>query len=252
MTFERVELADGRAVLYRGDCLEVLPTLEAESVDAVVTDPPYGIEYQSARRIDTERFDVIAGDGAPALSWVGPAAITLRYGGCGLCFCRWDVQEQFKNALSRHLEVKSQVIWDRVVHGLGDLRAQYAPRHDVMWFGIKGRFAFANGRPTSVYRFSRVPADKLVHPTEKPVSLMRTIAMDLMRLNDVVLDPFMGSGTTGVAAIQTGRRFIGIEIEPRYFDIAVARIEEAALQPRLFDAEPEPRPEQLRMNTDDA
>ena len=137
MTFERVDLGD-TVTLYRGDCLEMLPTLEAGSVDAVVTDPPYGIGYQSARRIDSERFDIITGDDAPALGWIEGAHRILHDDGCGLCFCRWDTQEQFRLALSRAFEVKSQVVWDRIVHGLGDLRSQYAPRHDVMWFVTKG------------------------------------------------------------------------------------------------------------------
>ncbi len=79
-----------------------------------------------------------------------------------------------------------------------------------------------------------------VHPTEKPVGLMQRL---LAKLPGVVLDPFMGSGTTGVACVNLGRKFIGIEIEPRYFDIARKRIEEAYRQPRLF-AEPKPEPKQ--------
>lgn len=128
------------------------------------------------------------------------------------------------------LAVKSQVIWDRGNHGMGDLEAAFAPQHDVIWFATKGAFVFPGVRPCSVLRAIRVAADKLVHPNEKPVSLMRQLVMAVTTTGATVLDPFMGSGTTGVACMQTGRNFIGIEIDPGYFAIAKRRIEAAQAQ----------------------
>jgi site-specific DNA-methyltransferase (adenine-specific) len=115
------------------------------------------------------------------------------------------------------------------------LNAQYAPCHDVAWFATKGKFSFPNGRPKSVYRIDRLPANELLHPTQKPLALMQVIVNDLTRPGDTIFDPFMGSGTTGVACVKTGRNFIGCEIDPGYFAIAEKRIAEAQMQLPLLE-----------------
>jgi site-specific DNA-methyltransferase (adenine-specific) len=221
--------------LILGDCLEVMRTMPDKSVDAVITDPPYGIGYQSARRTDkNSRFDVLDGDLSVPVEWLSQSFRVAKDNSCLFCFCRWDTQQTFYDAISKAgWNIKSQVIWDRGVHGLGDLKAQYAPMHDNIWFAIKGSYQFSGKRPKSVLRVDRLSAGDLVHPTQKPVSLMKVINLDLTREGDTILDPFMGSGTTGVACVQTGRNFIGIEIDPTYFAIAEKRIAEAQMQPRL-------------------
>lgn len=221
--------------LHLGDCLEYMRTLPDGCVDAVITDPPYGINYQSAWRTDAdERFPLIAGDVALDLSWIGEIARVARTEAPIFIFCRWDVQEDFRQAIVEHFALRSQVIWDRGIHGLGDLKAQYAPCHDVAWFATKGKFEFPNGRPRSVYRVDRLSGGELVHPTQKPTSLMQIIINDLTKPGDTVFDPFMGSGTTGVACMKAGRKFVGCEIDPGYFAIAQRRIEDAAAQLHLF------------------
>ena len=222
--------------LILGDCLEVMRTMPDKSVDAVITDPPYGIGYQSARRTDiAERFDVIDGDNSVPTEWLTDSFRIAKDVACLFCFCRWDTQQEFYTAISdAGWNIKSQVIWDRGVHGLGDLKAQYAPMHDNVWFAIKGDYQFKHKRPKSVLRVDRLSAGDLVHPTQKPTSLMKIINLDLTSEGDTILDPFMGSGTTGVACVLTGRNFIGIEIDPGYFKIAEQRIHDAQLQERLL------------------
>jgi site-specific DNA-methyltransferase (adenine-specific) len=223
--------------LILGDCLEVMKTLPDKSVDAVITDPPYGIAFQSAWRIDKNEWrPKIANDTKPFTGWLRDAFRITAEAGCLICFCRWDVQEDFRKAIVLSgWSVKSQIVWDRMCHGMGDLSSAFAPQHDVMWFGIKGEFAFPGARPVSVFRDMRVAPDKLVHPNEKPVSLMRALSSSVARRGGVVFDPFMGSGTTGVACVQAGRDFIGIEIDQGYFSIAERRIKEAGAQGMLFD-----------------
>jgi DNA modification methylase len=221
--------------LHFGDCLGVMRGMADKSVDAVVTDPPYGISYQSAWRTDTtQRFAIIAGDSGMDSSWAEEAFRVTRSPGCLLCFCRWDVSQTFYDAITRSgWRVRSQVVWDRGIHGLGDLRSQYAPCHDLIWFATKGDFSFPGKRPRSVYRIDRLAANELVHPTQKPVALLARAVRDITAEQMTILDPFMGSGTTGVACVQTGRNFIGIEIDPTYYAIAEKRIAEAQLQPLL-------------------
>jgi site-specific DNA-methyltransferase (adenine-specific) len=217
--------------LHHGDCLEIMRGIDR--VDAVITDPPYGINYQSAWRIEQERFDVIDGDGSVPLEWIKSSSGLIE-NGCMFMFSRWDVAEEFRTEIDKFLKLQSQVIWDRGNHGLGDLKRQYAPMHDTCWFATAGEYNFPSKRPKSIYRSMRLSGGNLVHPTQKPVELMMKILIDTTKEGDTILDPFMGSGTTGVACAQLGRKFIGIEIDKDYFEIAKKRIELAYSQTVMF------------------
>ena len=218
--------------LYEGDCLEVMRSLPENSVDAVVTDPPYGIDYQSGRRYKLAKLPKIANDERPFVWWLYDAFRVLKDGGAILCFCRWDVQDAFRLAMEwAGFTIKSQVIWDRQIHGMGDLKAAFAPTHDVIWFGVKGRFEFPGKRPQSVIRIPRLSGQVLAHPNEKPVDLMRWCVESVTPKGGTVLDPFAGSGSTLVAAIEGGYRAIGIEVDPTYCEIIRKRM--AELQPAL-------------------
>jgi DNA modification methylase len=231
--------------LIHGDCLQVLPTIEAGSIDAVITDPPYGIDYQSARRTDrTQWKPKIANDKEPFLGWLEDAFRVIKTGGALVCFCRWDVEQLFKDEIERAgFVVKSQIIWDKVIHGMGDLDGSFAPQHENMWFATKGDFSFPGLRPKSIIRVARVYPDIMIHPNEKPAALFSSLARSIVPRYGVVLDCFLGSGASGEGTIQAGRDFIGIEMlpveptDPDYFGMAEKRI--AAASPPLFlDAAP--------------
>ena len=170
--------------LNQGDCLQEMKRLKTESVDAVITDPPYGIAYanQAGKRV--------LNDERPFIWWLYDAYRIAATGGALVCFCRWDVQEAFRWAIEiAGFKVKSQVIWDREVHGMGDTKSAFGPRHDVIWFATKEY-------------------------------LVRAVCPD----EGLVLDPFMGSGSTGVACIRSGRRFIGIEQDEEHYKNANKRM----------------------------
>lgn len=214
--------------LLSGDCLEILKTLEDNSIDSVVTDPPYGMDYQSAWRSESERFKKIPNDKKPFVWFLFDAFRVLKDGGALVCFSDWKNQEAWRQAIEwAGFSIKSQVIWNREVHGMGDLKGAFAPQHDVVWFATKGKFEFPGKRPKSVISSQRVNAGKLVHPNEKPVSLMEELISAVTSPSGVVLDPFMGSGATGKAAKNLGFKFVGIEREKEYFEIAQKRIEAA-------------------------
>lgn len=215
--------------IHTADCLANMRTMPDACVDAVVTDPPYGISYQSARRTDkNDRFDVISGDSAPFVWFLHDAFRVVKDGGCVLCFCRWDLSEPFRQAIGwAGFDIRSQVIWDRVVHGMGDLRATPGPRHDTIWFATKGKYRLPGKRPVSVVSHQRLSGDELDHSCQKPVSLMADLIRSYSPQEATIFDPFAGSGSTGVACIQTGRNFIGCEIDPGYADIARRRCREA-------------------------
>ena len=124
--------------------------------------------------------------------------------------------------------VKSVIVWDRVVHGMGDLKSTFAPRYDTCIFAVKGSYAFPNGRPADVIQCQRINGADLRHPNEKPLDLMRRLIEATTKPNDLILDPFAGSGTTLVAALQSGRRYIGVELSPQHYETAQRRLYEAA------------------------
>lgn len=218
--------------LRLGDCLELMKELGDESVFFVCADPPYGIDYQSAWRSDKSQWKPkIANDKTPFVEWLGEAYRVVKQGGALVCFCRWDVQEAFRQAIEQAgFAVKSQIIWDKVIHGMGDLNGQFAPRHEIAWFATKGKFEFWDKRPSTIIKVTRVDSERLIHPNEKPVPLYVRLIESILPPSENMLDPFMGSGASLVAAERLFRDAMGYELMPNYFEIAKRRIEEAQMQ----------------------
>jgi site-specific DNA-methyltransferase (adenine-specific)/modification methylase len=203
----------GDAVLYCGDCLEILPTLG--EVDAVVTDPPYGIDW--APRVNhTERI------------WVDDKAFDPRP------FLEIGRQHLFWGAnyfCSLLPHSNDWFTWLKRPSEGFEADARTYSMAELAWsdFGCKTRVkshVWDGGRRQGV-----AENRTFCHPSQKPVEVMEWC---VSFSSGTILDPFMGSGTTGVACANLGRKFIGIEIEPKYFDIACERIEAAYAQGRLF------------------
>ena len=129
--------------------------------------------------------------------------------------------------------LKTPIVWDKGNWTSGDLTGDYGNQCELIIFAHKGRHKLKNGRPSNLWRVPRDPAGE--HPTPKPVALMARCIHNSVDRGGTVLDPFMGSGSTGVAAIREGCHFIGIEIEPKYFDISCRRIEAEDNQLSIFD-----------------
>lgn len=221
----RIEII-GDCTLYLGDCLEILPTLG--KFDVVVTDPPYGMSFQSNHR--AVRHAAIANDGAADHLLM---ACNLEPSHSAYIFCRWD-------NLPDVPKPKSFVTWVKNNWSMGDLDHEHARQYEGALFYPGPDHFFPVGRPSDVVYAARTGNE--YHPTEKPVALMQAV---VRWTSGAVLDPFMGSGTTGVACVKMGRKFTGIEIDPHYFDIACKRIQKAVDEPRL--ALPEPKLKQEKM-----
>jgi site-specific DNA-methyltransferase (adenine-specific) len=219
--------------VINADCLTVLRQMEPDSVDMVITDPPYGVNYQSTRAAKENRKGKISNDKSPFIWWIYDAYRVLREGGL-LCFSRWDVQQVFMDALKiAGFAIKSVLIWDRMHHGMGDLKGSFAPRYDTCIFATKGRYILPGGRPADVIQCQRLNGVELVHPNEKPVALLRQLIESTTAPGALILDPFAGSGSTLVAAALTGRQYIGVEIDTEYHKIAQTRARDA-LKERLL------------------
>lgn len=206
----RIEII-GNATLYLGDCRDILPTVQGSGV--MISDVPYGVSYSSgwnnkfrgvsiANDADTNARDAVLD------MWDGPAII----------FGSWKVQKP--------KGVKALLVWEKGTVGMGDLSIPWFPNTEEIYIIGDG---WQGSRTTSVLKYT---VRNEFHPTEKPIDLMRHLVSRCT--DEVVIDPFMGSGSTGVAAVQMGKRFIGIEIDERYFDIACKRIEDAQRQGDMF------------------
>ena len=215
--------------LMQGDCLELMQSIPDGSVDMVLTDPPYGMNYQSNRRTATDKFEKIQND--EGLGWldefVDECWRVMADNTAAYVFCSWHKVDIFKQAFERNFKLKNVIVWVKNNHGSGDLKGAYAPKHEFILYMHKGRSLFRNGRTTDVVMADKVSGAKMVHSTEKPVPLLENFITNNSDKSQLVLDPFMGSGSTGVACANLGRSFVGIELDADYFDIAQSRINEA-------------------------
>ena len=252
MRVERI----GDATLYLADCREVMASLADESVDMIWTDPPYGHSNHDGdfnARLNEHRGIEgvpILNDGAEDMRLVVDAMLTeaarvLRADCCCCCCCggggprptfAWVAQRMDSAGLSFF----HSVIWDKVNPGLG---WRYRRQHEMVMVShrLGGKLLWADQGRAVPNIYSQMPPRDRQHPNEKPLAMVRHFIELHSSPRHVVLDPFMGSGTTGVASLETGRKFIGIELDPAHFETAVRRITEAHNRPPLFTA-PGPKP----------
>lgn len=221
----------GLAQVWHGDAHDVLATMATESVDLVLTDPPYGMEWQSGHR--KTAFDQLHGDGSDEASrQVIREVVTecVRVVGQSrhlYVFGPGDVLDGLK------VSECVQMVWDKGALGSGNLSAPWAPAHEPITFCVsKHRHGGKAGRsvlPTrlrkgSVLSFNRPTGRKVRHPSEKPVPLLRELIESSSRQGELVLDPFAGSGGTGVAALLSGRRVVLVDTDPRWAALAAERV----------------------------
>lgn len=249
MSFERVEI--GHHVLYRGDCQEILPTLADGSIATVLTDPPYGNKNQDGDLLSARKAAGISGCASRPIANDGGEihdilqkqlaewSRVLMRGGCCCCCCsggggpgtinfgNWSL------LIDEVFDFKQMVIWDKgLCTGAG---WHYRRDYEVILIGQRrGGSCKWYGSPegakssnvSNVVRHIPVfPGRRTQHPNEKPVALMEHFINLHSQPGEVILDPFAGGGTTGVACVNAGRRFIGIELTTEYFDVMCRRVE---------------------------
>ena len=202
--------------LVQGDCLEFMRGMEAGSVDAVITDPPYGIDagmmnlgFSQSSRMTKSNWDQVRPTDKLINEIRLMAKVVIIWGGNyfnlppSRCFLVWDKAESFKDRSFSECEMA----WTNL-----DSPARIFKRNPLASGDYKDRY----------------------HKTQKPVSLMEWVIRNYTKEGETIFDPFMGSGTTGIACLQSNRNFIGCEIDAGYFAIAEKRIREAAQQPPLL------------------
>jgi len=220
----------GAATLYLGDARELLQDLSTfGAFDAVLTDPPFGIGYKSGHATDAlwTGGRSIANDGDTKARDEVLLTIASRLGTIpALVFGQWTAP--------RPEGTKRRLIWNKgPALGMGDLSIPWKPTTEEIYVLGKG-FVGKRDKGEVVYHppVQSMAKNGRQHPNEKPVGLLRILLQSLP--NGRVCDPFMGSGSTGVACMNEGRSFVGIECDPGYFAIACRRIEQAQRQSDLF------------------
>jgi len=211
----------GNATLYLGDCAEILSTLDA--VDAVITDPPYGINENSKKV--ASRGNMAKPKDYGEFDWdKSPPPDEL----IELIRTKGKYQAFFGGNYFTLPPTSCWLVWDKL-NGDNDFADC-----ELAWTNWPKAVRRLQWRWNGMIRQGN---EERYHPTQKPLEVMKWV-IDLCPKSETILDPFMGSGTTGVAAIQLGKKFIGIERESKYFDIACKRLELAVAQPQLFEPEP--------------
>ena len=232
----------GNATLYQGDCLEIIPTLEL--VDAVVTSPPYnfGGFNRDGKKSAYESYEDNLED-SEYKKWVADILNNLLIKEGGAIF--WNFKGRYIDGVYKHPWWVADVCKHRLVQ---EIIWKYPSSPDVAKIKFYPRieyiFYFSNGKPkyfneevaklTNVWEFSHMENNKIDHPAPFPLELPTRCIYSSTKENEIVLDPFLGSGTTGVACVNTKRQFIGIEKDAKYFDMACKRIEYAQSQGNLF------------------
>jgi site-specific DNA-methyltransferase (adenine-specific) len=229
--------------MHLGDCLEVLPTLTVSKYDLVVTDPPYGIDCTKTGAdprvggmvqpsATNDRFtkrggSIIAGDKAPDGRFLTDLVRLMRPASVLYLFSRWDVDRHWQGFIEDvGLAPKNRIAWVKSNFGSGDLTGAFGFQYESLWRASKGRARLRVPRTGDVWTdlwASCVRSGKN-HPFEKPVDLLSKAIVSDSDLGDFALDPFAGSASTGVAALRTGRRFVGIELDPHWFSVACERL----------------------------
>ena len=199
--------------IYNMDCLEGMKQMKDNSVDLVITDPPYGISFQSNYRKE-KHLEIIGDDKLPIeiineCFRVAKKAVYI--------FCRWDNIYELPKP-------RSIIAWVKNNWSMGDLNHEHGRQWEAICFYPQDEHEFIKRIP-DVIKCNRTGNE--LHPTQKPVKLIREIIK--ANKGQIILDPFIGSGTTALACKQLNRDFIGFELEKKYFDIAINRLKQSNL-----------------------
>ena len=217
--------------LICGDAIVELEKLADGSIDLVITDPPYGIEYHSNRSQFSEHVtkEGIENDGlVEALELLDKTCEVLsrktKADSHLYFFAGWRVCPQFRDIIGRYFTIRNVIIWDKGNHGAGDLEYSWGNRYETIIYATKGNRPLRK-RKADIVSVPKVDSSRMIHPTQKPVTLIKELLEASARPADTVCDPFMGSGSTIKAAKEFGNlNYIGIELDAERFEKAKAFI----------------------------
>jgi len=212
--------------LICGDAVIELNKLDDSSIDLIITDPPYGIDYSSNRSKFNEHVtkEKVDNDDNTAIELFEDTLKILidktKKDAHFYVFTSWKVYPEFKQVIDKYLNIKNMIVWDKGNHGAGDLEGSWGNRHELIIFASKGDRPL-NKRKEDIIKINKLSSSKMIHPTQKPVSLIMELLEVSAQKADIICDPFMGSGSTIKAVKQfKDLNYIGIELDKKRFEKA--------------------------------
>lgn len=239
--------------ILTGDCVDLMRKMPEESIDLIVADPPYALGKDFGNTSDMMSPDEFL---AWTKTWTDEAIRLLKPTGSMYVFCTWQYSPEIFSALKKKLIMINEIIWDRRVPSMGGSTRKFSSVHDNIGFFAKNQNYYFDIDPVripydpvtkkarsrsifvgkkwlevgynpkdvwSISRLHRIHAERREHPTQKPLEIIDRMILSSSPLNGVVLDPFVGSGTTVESCVRNGRKFIGIDLNPNYVEIAWSR-----------------------------
>ena len=220
--------------LFCKDCLEVIKGIEDESIDLIITDPPYkivkggctnkAVKYSGTNHDELKNGTLFNKNEINFNDWIPKLYDKIKDGGHVYIMCNdRNMREVLNVAHESKFKLLNILTWKKTKH---NPNRYYLKNSEFIIMLRKGKAVNINNMGT--YQVLEVPnVDKKTHPSEKPVDLMKILVENSSKLNDVVFDPFMGTGSVGVACMNANRKFIGVELDEKYFEIAKQRIEDS-------------------------
>jgi DNA modification methylase len=213
--------------IFNGNCIEYIKTIKDKSIDCLITDPPYGVDIQFGA-YDNQLSRKIENDGniKDALILLDEMLLNvkskLKDNAHIYIFCNWKIYPQFSLIILKHFQIKNLIIWDKLFMGMGDLKGNYSSSYEMIVFA-GGNREFLN-RPKNIIqcRFN----DERFHNTQKPVDLIKQLIENSTNVNETIFDPFLGSGSTVIAAKELKRNYIGCEIDEQNYKITLKRLDD--------------------------
>mgnify|MGYP003144025745 CR=1 FL=1 len=212
--------------IKNGDSLKILETLEDGCIDVVLTDPPYGISYVSNRSMFDDAITKrgLLNDGKKeAFELLDKTCRILQRKTANNAhlyfFCSWGVFSDFEKIISKYFTIKTPIVWDKGNKGSGDLDNDWGNQTEIILYCVKGK-KLVNTRRGNLISVARLHTSKMVHPTQKPIELLKEILKVSVTDGDFIVDPFMGSGSTIKAANELKYKSLGVELDSEMFNIA--------------------------------
>jgi DNA modification methylase len=223
------EIGDHRLLCGDSTCSDTVAKLMNEKIaDMVFTDPPYGVSYQSNMRTKTEKFDVLENDNVFITDWINNLPLFSK--GFVFVWTSWKVLKEWIEFCEPIGELSNLIVWDKGGGGIGDLKKTFSTDFELALVYHRGA-EIKGKRLGSVWSVGKDGASNYLHPTQKPVELPAMAIENLTISNQIILDLFLGSGTTMVASHQLNRKCYGMELDPKYCQVIVDRMKK--LDPAL-------------------
>lgn len=220
---DKIDMIQPNSII-QGDCLEVMKEIPDKSVDMILTDPPYGMDLTPQR--SSGKFHGIKITNDDNLDWTGEffneCFRVTKNNTAVMVFCsHHSIGKFIESAKRAGFDVKNLLVWDKMWFGMG---GNWRPNFELILVFSKGRFVIKSNNKDNILRYRRISPQKAQHPTEKVIPLLEELISEPDYNPQIILDPFAGSGTTGVACKNLNRNYILIEKEPEYVEIIKQRL----------------------------